>query len=363
MLKRIVFQNFRGFEKLELPDLSQITLLTGKNSAGKSSVLEGVFLLMGYSSPDTFDKIRALRGLPSASDITKLWEPAFHNFDTTKAVEISAEYKGKELKLNYERDDAFSTLDSNQSIQNTFISFSSPAASYYTLRYSFTVDETTQNGHLFLNPSINPNGTLAMAINTDSNSKTDFKVPNTLFVKSAAANSIDDAEVAGWFGDLELKGDHQLVVEALRIIDPDIVDIKTIVQQRYVQLYLRTKESTLPLKLSGDGMCKLLYLVLAILRSPGSIILIDEIENGFHYSIQESFWKILAESAKRSNSQIIATTHSYECIEHAVDGITKAGMLDNFSLYRIDRAGAQNYSTHYSGALLKDAVNSLMEVR
>ena len=363
MLDGITFQNFRGFSHLELPELSQITLLTGKNSAGKSSVLEGIFLLMGYSSPDTFDKIRGLRGLPNASDITKLWEPAFHNFDTSKGIEITAKYGEKQLKLNYEKDETFSTLDNNQTIQNTFITFSNPASSYYTLRYSFSADDAVQSGHLFLNPAINPNGILAMAINSDKNNNFGFKAPNTLFVKSAAAHGIDDAEVAGWFGDLELKGNHQLVVDALKIIDPDIVDIKAIVQQRYVQLYLRTNNSTVPLKLSGDGMCKLLYLVLAILRTPDSIILIDEIENGFHYSMQKAFWKVLSESARKSNSQIIATTHSYECIEHAVDGISDAGMMDSFSLHRIDRTGEQSHTTTYSGALVKDAVNSLMEVR
>ena len=363
MLESIAFQNFRGFQRLELSGLSQITLLTGKNSAGKSTVLEGIFLLMGHSSPDIFDKIRSLRGLPNATDITKLWEPVFFNFDTSKIIKIDAKYKGKQLKLKYEKDDSILAIDSNQSIQNTFISFSNPASSNHTLRYCFSVDKTTENGHLFLNSAINPNGTLAMAINSNSKTNLSYKYPNTLFVKLAAAHGIDDAEVAGWFGDLELRGDHQLVVEALKIIDPDIIDIKAIVQQRYVQLYLRTKNSTIPLKLSGDGMCKLLYLVLAILRTPDSIILIDEIENGFHYSMQESFWKILAESAKRSNSQIIATTHSYECIEHAVDGISQAGMLDSFSLHRIDRTDKQSRSTCYSGALLKDAVNSLMEVR
>ena len=364
MLERIDFNNFRGFKHLELPKLSQITLLTGKNGAGKSSVLEGIFLLMGYSSPETFDKIRSLRGLPNASEITKLWEPVFYNFDTSKLIEITAKQNGKELKLNYRRDDSFSTLDTNQSIKNTFITFSSPSSAYYTLQYTFSEDNATQEGHLFLNPAVTPNGALAMATHVDNiNDKRRITIPNTLYVKSAAANGIDDAEVAGWFGELELNGDHQTVVEALKILDPNILDIKTIVQQRYVQLYLRTSDSTVPLKLSGDGMCKLLYLILAIIHNPGSIVLIDEIENGLHYSLQDPFWKIIADAARRSNTQVIATTHSYECIDHAVGGIGKAGMLDEFSLYRIEKVGGKSISTHYPGQLLKDAVNSSMEVR
>ena len=339
--------------------LSQITLLTGKNSAGKSSVLEGIFLLMGYSLPDNYEKIRLLRGLPIASDITKLWEPLFNNFDTSKIIEISTYCQGKHINLRYERDDAFSTLDTNRNVLNTFITFSSSATSYYTLHYSFSVDGTTQNGHLFLNPAIGSNGTLAMT----RNNKINFETPNTQIIKFVSAGRMDDLELAGWLGTLNLRGEHKLIVDTLQIIDPDIVDIQTVVQQRYTQLYLITKNSSLPLKLAGDGICKLLYFVLYVLCNPNSIVLIDEIENGFHYSIQKSLWEKLAEAAKRSNTQIIATTHSYECIQNAVEGIAKAGMSENFSLHRIDKIGEESSSSCYSGELIKYAVDSSMEVR
>lgn len=359
MLESIRFQNFRGFKDLDLSDLSQITLLTGKNSAGKSSVLEGIFLLLGYAWPDIFDRIRRLRGLPIASDITQLWEPLFYKFDTSKVIEISAKCQGKHLDLKYERDDAFSTLDTNQNVINTFVVFSSSVASY-TLRYNFTADKAAQNGHLFLNPAIGPNGALAM---TKKSSKVILEIPNTQIIKFVSVGIMDDLELAGWLGTLNLRGEHQLIVDALKIIDPDIVDIQTVVQQRYTQLYLITKDSSIPLKLAGDGVCKLLYYVLYVLCNQNSIVLIDEIENGFHYSMQESFWNTLAQAAKKSNTQIIATTHSYECIKHAVDGIANAGMQDNFSLHRIDRIGEESRATQYSGDLVKDAVDSLMEVR
>ena len=44
MIERIAFDYFRGFEKLELLDIKPITLISGKNNAGKSSILEGIFL-------------------------------------------------------------------------------------------------------------------------------------------------------------------------------------------------------------------------------------------------------------------------------------------------------------------------------
>lgn len=365
MLESIKFKNFRGFKSLELPDLSQITLLTGKNSAGKSSVLEGIFLLMDYSAPNVLENIRKLRGLPDPSDITKLWEPLFYNFDTSKTIEISADCQKKYLNLKYERDDHFPTLHKNQNILNTLITFSNPPALYYALRYSFTDGNATQNGHIFLNPTTGPNGSLAMTIKFESNSNDKFKVPTTGIIKFDPASNKDYSVLAEWLGYLDLMGQHQSIVDALQIINDEIVDIMVVFQQKNPQIYLKFKtgKSSFPLALAGDGMCKLLYLVLSVLSNPDSIILIDEIETGFHYSIQESLWKKLAKAAKKSNTQIIATTHSYECIQNAVAGIDQAGMSKNFSLHRIDKIGDQSKATHYSGDLVKYAVDSLMEVR
>ncbi|MBQ6148642.1 MAG: AAA family ATPase, partial [Oscillospiraceae bacterium] len=63
MINSVAFYNFRGLKHLELSELSQITLLTGRNNAGKSSVLEGIFLLMDHSAAESFGKINNFRGI------------------------------------------------------------------------------------------------------------------------------------------------------------------------------------------------------------------------------------------------------------------------------------------------------------
>ncbi|MFO6063341.1 AAA family ATPase, partial [Pseudomonas aeruginosa] len=45
-----------------------------------------------------------------------------------------------------------------------------------------------------------------------------------------------------------------------------------------------------------------------------SIILIDEIENGIHYSVIKDIIKSLISSAKQNNNQILATTHRQDVI-------------------------------------------------
>ena len=45
-----------------------------------------------------------------------------------------------------------------------------------------------------------------------------------------------------------------------------------------------------------------------------SYLLIDEIENGIHYTAQKEVWQMLFKLCKRYNVQLFATTHSHEII-------------------------------------------------
>ncbi|MDE2813700.1 MAG: AAA family ATPase, partial [Gemmatimonadota bacterium] len=47
MLKRLQIRNFRGFNALEIDQLSGINLIAGKNNSGKTSLLEAISLLVG----------------------------------------------------------------------------------------------------------------------------------------------------------------------------------------------------------------------------------------------------------------------------------------------------------------------------
>ena len=51
------------------------------------------------------------------------------------------------------------------------------------------------------------------------------------------------------------------------------------------------------------------------LVAKNGILLIDEFENGLHYSIQEKVWKLIFDLSEQLHIQVFATTHSWDCIE------------------------------------------------
>ena len=52
-----------------------------------------------------------------------------------------------------------------------------------------------------------------------------------------------------------------------------------------------------------------------LVSAKGGFLLIDEFENGLHYSTQEKIWALLFEMAEKLDIQVFATTHSWDCIE------------------------------------------------
>lgn len=152
MINNVVFENFRGFEKMELSKLRPITLISGRNNVGKSSILEGIFLFFDHVSPESFAKINQFRGIALASDSVNLWESAFYQMDTTKTMRIYLEDDGIPSMLEYERDESFvpaNDINVPQEMMNQIIS---SAKSLYTLKFRYEKKDYLENGHFIVGP-------------------------------------------------------------------------------------------------------------------------------------------------------------------------------------------------------------------
>ena len=58
-IESITLERFRAFRELTICGLGRVNLITGKNSAGKSSVLEGLRILANNAAPDViYDILR-----------------------------------------------------------------------------------------------------------------------------------------------------------------------------------------------------------------------------------------------------------------------------------------------------------------
>jgi predicted ATP-dependent endonuclease of OLD family len=94
------------------------------------------------------------------------------------------------------------------------------------------------------------------------------------------------------------------------------------------------------------------------------VVMIDEIENGIHYSVLRGLWWHIKRAARATGTQIIATTHSRECIAAAQDAFVQDGQ-QMLSLIRLWRRSADSdvSATSYGFAELENALDLSLDIR
>lgn len=130
-----------------------------------------------------------------------------------------------------------------------------------------------------------------------------------------ASAKLPNYKLAESFDIARLDDTSDIVLKAIQLIDKSIESIETFNIGR-PNLYLkRIGEKRMPLSLFGDAINKVVNITLCIVNNPNSVVLIDEIENGIHYTNQEKLWKMLFDLAIDKTVQLFITSHSYEMIK------------------------------------------------
>ncbi len=352
MIHKASFRNFRGFERLELSDLQNITLISGRNNSGKSSVLEGIFLALAYKTPDSFALLNNIRGIFYTIKPEDLWDTLFYNLANTE-ISLTLCIDNSELQLRYARDDAFITSAAmNNALLRQFIS-SMPQS--YSLKFSLQYGNSSDNGHFVMNQQ-------GIQRHSEQDSNPNISLPFVQYIHSSrTANNAFLAEV---FSVVTRNNKKDKLIEFLQLIDSSITDITTLVSNNIPQLYIQVNGKWLPSRLAGDGFDHMLMLTASMMAQPNSILLVDEIETGFHYSVYPKLWDAVMLTAKEEHCQVIATTHSYECLASAATQADANGMQNDFCYFRLGKNKlGQPAAFRFSQDTLAFAVNDNMEVR
>ena len=358
MYTQLEIKNFRCFKNFEMK-LKPITLISGMNNTGKTSVLDSVFLFHNYAYPDVFLELLRSRGTRQGKGDTlakNAWEPLFYNMDVEKPVEIRL--NGQHL-LRLAKNNEYALSNHLPGIFDGKIDFTS---SNYALSCCYEKgDEHFDGDYLRCNEKLDNNLVLQGRNNAEF-------IKNEGECQCFGPNSkLDDLTVAELFGKVETsmnKTDMDRLMRVLSILDGCIEDITTIAAYERVQLYFTGKQGVkLPIHIMGDGIRKLLYIALVLLTKPGCILLLDEVENGLHYSLHAKFWELISIMAMQEKCQIIATTHSYECINGALEGVEAANLHDSFSYTRLDRSADSIVPKTFTSDMLERALDLDWEVR
>lgn len=357
MINSLYIENFRGLQNLKIENMKRMTLISGKNNIGKSTVLEALFLLMDHSSSDSLTRQNIFRGSASVGNVS-LWEPLFFNMNPDNTIIIRAKERDLDYILSYKKDSNYLPVKANGVSENLLAQFRTVTQNSYSLflEFSKNINQRTEyheEGHFLLNGV-----TILQQIATNMPGNEIQAMRPTQYVNASIvrmSNLILDS-----IGRLELQDKKSVIVKVLQELDPDITDILTLSIEGMTQLYLRVKGQLIPLQFAGDGVAKILNICLAIMEKKNGLVLIDELETGFHFSMYSKIWKMIDRLSQESNCQVIATTHSYELIAAVKDNLKN---ISDFTYFRMgkNRSGIKAYQ--YSYEMLGKALDSEMEVR
>ena len=355
MIKKILIENFRGFKSLQIENCKNFNLIIGKNNVGKTAFLEALFLHIGSTNPELPARINLFRGIGRIlASAESMWSPLFYNFDSTQKITInSLGKKHNERKLEIrlasrnsvkfskpkekrDKGTEVSILTSTTPPDRIELKYYNPENDY-TISYAIIDEE----GIRFENPK-----------NSD--------MTGIFVISKGKGGGREDSER---YGQLDSKGKTQDILDILRKIEPRLKRLLTVPVALGSDVHGDIGlGKSLPVQLMGEGTTKLLSLSLAITAVPGGIVLIDEIENGLHYSVMKDVFKAICELANKYNVQIFATTHSNECVHSFFEAFTELNS-NELTVIRLDGDNEIIKSVPYDLSALTTVFETGWEIR
>ena len=346
-IKNIEISNFRGIEHLKIEDFARVNILVGQNNCGKSTVLEALMFVTGMSNPFLPQNINSMRSRNAFISLDA-FKYLFHNMNMRQRPIISAD------QFNDDRREVSLSMvykPTNGNSQETTMMRSETKEYLNTIVLDFCVNTERHQSHV----TFNQNGVVANHYIPEEY----YEILQS-FLLSADISSHNPITDLGELVRLQRKN---IVVELLQKFDSHITTIEIINNEAFLG-YDGIKE-LIPVNMSGDGMRRYLNIVVSAANPKNNIILIDEIDNGLHYSAYKKLWEAIFALAVSTNKQIFVTTHSKETLQKLNEMLEEhTDYRNEMALYTLEQTklkGHQAYRLPYEG--LAEACKNNVEIR
>jgi AAA15 family ATPase/GTPase len=344
--------NFRAINSLEAEDFKRVNLITGRNNCGKTTILEALLLISGMSNPQIPIAINNFRNLILNGDDN--FSVLFNELDFSHIPEISAginsHTRSMTIKPKYSQgitntlitDDKKNLVtDSGKSIISTVkaMTISGLIIEFSDSRIKETFkNEISLSGNLGGFPPQYKETLHCQFFNTQfSLVQLDRKIELLLVNKQLDSLIAILKEIDGRISDLRMGANGMIYADV-------------------------GYDKLIPINIMGDGIMRILSIIANISGCKDGILLIDEIENGFHYSSLEILWRAILKTSELYNVQLFITTHSQECIA-ALSSVYSENQDDNIRLYRIEKGENSHKAFKYSPEMIAAGMESNYEVR
>lgn len=343
MLPSLKIRNFRSLSNLDIERLGRVNLIVGRNNSGKSSLLEAIRIYAGRANPALLREIAIVHGEKYEGSPSKYSE---QSFDANEDLAFQAFFSGREMPK---------TKDESIYIGNIKeTSFVKIEHALYTDEFQeevdadgevfrrrkrirvekddfFSIENQTEQALLVSSSEFEAQGWIELSSTIPSRrfQQPWGRISSDIPLSFVPTQFLSLDYLAQLWDRIVLSPHEESVKRALRIVESKVEEIafiqneppdspytrQNIRVERTAKIKLKGLKNGIPLNSMGDGMLRVLQLALTIFPAKNGFLLIDEFENGLHWTVQEKIWRLIFELATELNIQVFATSHSSDAVK------------------------------------------------
>ena len=370
---------FRGIEELVIPRLGRVTLLAGENGVGKTTVLEAIRVYATRARHSVlYDLLTERQEVSVVTDddddrVSALdWSALFHGWDVDRSagISIGPANGAKQLKIGH----APLTGQQEQTIAKHL---ANPPDD--PIR---GIIATFEGNDRFLGTSLMIPDYIVRHIRQSSDK--DKSPSSTTVCEQLGPGTLNEEDIARLWDTVALTDDEDRILKCLNlVVDKEVTGIgiighgptvrsglrsgltRVIAGRGFTRAIVKLKgiANRVPLKSLGDGALRLFGVALGFANSRGGFLLIDEAENGIHHTVQNDFWRTILQTACTNDVQVLATTHSWDCVRGFAQALAEFEGPEEGILVRLERDNGRLRAVEYSEEDLEVAAEQVIEVR
>ena len=352
---------FRGIPHLEVERLGRVTLLAGENGVGKTTLLDAVRL---YAAQGNYSTIR--RTLLDNDEVIIVSDD---NDNAIAIPDFESLFYGRQPTL-----ESCIAITPGQQEPSLHIR---PGMGLFQRHWTAYADSPEGLDTLLEVYLPGLEGKVKMNFRSERNpiiyrAQVSEKIEDSseISCQKLGPDVLNNSDVAAFWSSVALTAGETRALYALRLIYGDTIERVAAVDDaaanprsgRRMLVKVKGLGDRVPLRSLGDGALRMYSVALALSSSPGSVLLIDEAENGIHHSVQADFWKMVLQTAQENNIQVIATTHSWDCVVGFARAVRDLDEMDG-AFVRLEKTDAAMRAVSYSRQNLIAAAKHGIETR
>ena len=333
-------ENFKLFDQLTVAPLARVNLIGGKNNAGKTALLEALWMHRHPTSPWDALQIAGWRNIADYES-GELFADLFPQYDTDLTIKLQGqdrEKRGPGTLCIRRQPRGRQTVIDRGGVSDAQLN--DDAIAGFDFDRELVFEHTDESGNKSLTgawldvAAKSGKWRAALKDNRESAAMPEypcvFEHPQTRRNPGDIAAMFDQAEVAGYRPSIEA---------IIRLLEPRLQRMTTIVDRRgNPSIHADIGDGQLyPVAMMGEGIQRLLALALAFPTARNGAIFIDEVENGLHHKALGNVWRHLYNLSQEFNVQVFAATHRYECIKAAHTAFKQGEVADELTYVRLQR--------------------------